>query len=184
MGFTFKFFDSTRIVMLHGAGAPPDDGWRSYLSQIRDRDLKTLGLLVFTNGGAPGPAQRKELNDVVMGRFFARAIVHDSVVVRGVVAAMSWFAPGAKAFGPDAWRSAASHARFTPDEMVRLASSVRRMHASLGESIPWLPTLVAQALTLPPRNAPPGQLVELERASNRPSRLDADPQQRGASDQR
>jgi hypothetical protein len=137
-GFRFEFVDPQRIVMLHGASAPPTTAWRDYLLQIRDKDVTTLGLLVFTHGGAPGPAQRLELNEVLNGRYFARAIVHESALVRGVVAAVSWFAPGVQAFAPDAWPSAALHAGFRPEERASVARAVRRLHAGMTDGIPWL----------------------------------------------
>jgi hypothetical protein len=130
--------DDRRIVMLHGASAPPTAGWRDYLQQIRDKDVTTLGLLVFTHGGAPGPAQRHELNEVLDGRYFARAIVHESALVRGVVAAVSWFAPGVQAFSPDSWPSAALHAGFRPGELPGVVRSVRRLHAGMTDGVPWL----------------------------------------------
>src|SRR5688572_5713971 len=115
--------------MLHGASAPPTAGWRDYLLQLRDKDITSLGILVFTHGGAPGPAQRHELNQLLNGRYYARAIVHKSALVRGVVAAVSWFSPGVKAFNPTAWPSAALHAGFRPDELPRVVRSARRLHA-------------------------------------------------------
>lgn len=150
MGFRFEFLDSARIVMLHGASAPPASGWRDYLREIRDKDLTRLGLLVFTNGGAPDPAQRHELNQVIGGRFFARAIVHRSALVRGVVLAVSWFAPGVKAFSPWTWTSAAEHARFRANELVGVANHVRRLHAGMSERIPWLDGALEQRASLSP----------------------------------
>ena len=57
MEFAVEFLDSRRILMLHGDEAPPAAGWADYLQQLGEKDVSTLGLLVFTNGGAPDPAQ-------------------------------------------------------------------------------------------------------------------------------
>ena len=138
MEFAFEFLDSRRILMLHGEEPPPAAGWADYLQQLAEKDVSTLGLLVFTNGGAPDPAQRHELNQVLAGRYFARAIVHKSAVVRGVVAAVGWFAPGVAAFRPDSWHAAAAHAGMTEAELARVARAVRRMHGSMSAPIPWL----------------------------------------------
>jgi hypothetical protein len=138
MEFAFEFLDSRRILMLHGDQAPPAARWTEYLQQLQDKDVSGLGLLVFTNGGAPDPAQRHELNQVLAGRYFARAIVHKSAVVRGVVAAVGWFAPGVAAFRPDSWHAAAAHAGMAQLELDRVARAVRRLHASLSAPIPWL----------------------------------------------
>ncbi len=156
--------------MLHGEGPPPAAGWRDYLLEIRDLDLPSLGLLVFTSGGAPGAGQRQELNQVVNGRYFARAIVHDSAAVRGVVAAVSWFAPGVKAFSPGAWPVAAAHAKFEPSELLGLARSVRRLHTGMGERIHWLETALEQRVAPPPTAGlvtPPGR----PRGSSKPPEL-------------
>jgi hypothetical protein len=154
MDFRFEFFDSQRIIMLHGQNPPPEGGWDDYLKQIRTKDVTSLGLLVFTAGGAPGPAQRRALNSVLQGRRFARAIVHRSALVRGVVAAVGWFAPGVKAFEPAAWAAAAAHAGFCPEELADVAACVRRLHATMKIKIPWLEQTLASKSTFPgPRDA-------------------------------
>lgn len=169
MGFSFEFLDDFRILMLHGASPPPAARWKDYLLEIRDKDLTALGLLVFTSGGAPNPAQRRELNQVLVGRYFARAIVHESAMVRGVVAAVSWFAPGVKAFEPCAWPSAALHARFLPAELTRVASRARQLHARMGERITWLDQAMAQRPSLPPEAGLSRPSGEFRLSSIRPS---------------
>ena len=72
------------------------------------------------------------------GRYYARAIVHRSAVVRGVVAAVGWFAPGVVAFHPNSWHAAAAHAGIAADELDRVARAVRRLHATMSIVIPWL----------------------------------------------
>lgn len=170
MGFRFEFLDSRHIVMLHGAGPPPLDGWRDYLLQIRDKDLTSLGLLCFTNGGAPDPAQRQELNQVISGRYYARAIVHRSALVRGVVLAVSWFAPGVKAFSPWTWPAAAEHAHFKPDDLVNVASQVKRLHAGMTDRIPWLDGALEQRSSLAPRDTAEKPPAAVAGPTNRPSR--------------
>jgi hypothetical protein len=154
MEFIFEFLDSRRILMLHGEKPPPADAWREYLHSLENKDLAKLGLLVFTNGGAPDAAQRGELNRLICGRHFARAIVHRSAVVRGVVAAVSWFAPGVAAFHPNAWYAAAAHAGIAPDELERVERAAKRMHARLSQPIPWLEA-VLEGGTCPPSVAHP-----------------------------
>jgi hypothetical protein len=142
MEFTFEFLDSRRILMLHGENAPPAADWRAYLRCLEDKDVASLGLLVFTNGGAPDVTQRSELNRLLCGRYFARAIVHRSAIVRGVVAAVGWFAPGVAAFHPNAWHAAAAHAGILPAELELVERTVKRLHGTLGEPIPWLDTVL------------------------------------------
>jgi hypothetical protein len=169
MGFRFEFLDNSHIVMLHGVGAPPLDGWRDYLLQIRDKDLTSMGLLCFTNGGAPDPTQRQELNEVIGGRYYARAIVHRSALVRGVVLAVSWFAPGVKAFSPWTWPAGAEHARFKLDDLANVATRVRRLHAGMTERIPWLDGALEQRFSLAPRDDESSAPAAADGPANRPS---------------
>jgi hypothetical protein len=138
MDFIFELLDSRRILMLHGDKAPPPAAWREHLRYLETKDLEGLGLLVFTNGGAPDAGQRDEMNRVLRGRYFARAIVHKSAIARGVVAAVGWFAPGVAAFRPECWHAAAAHARIVPAELDRVERQLVRMNASLATPIPWL----------------------------------------------
>lgn len=154
MDFRFEFIDAHRIVMLHGSNPPPDSGWEAYLQQLHAKDVTKMGLLVFTAGGAPGPAQRRALNSLLAGRYFARSIVHQSVLVRGVVAAVSWFAPGVKAFEPAAWTNGASHAGFHPGQLDDIESRLRRMHSTMRDKIPWLETALAKRSATPQTGAP------------------------------
>jgi len=140
MDFVFEFLDHRRMLMLHGDDPPPVAAWRDHLQQIQrqEANLDNLGLLVFTGGGGPDAAQREEMNRLLRGRYFARAIVHRSVIARGVVCAVSWFAPGIAAFRPECWHAAAAHAHFSSDELERVARQLRGMNQRLSHPIPWL----------------------------------------------
>lgn len=169
MRFRFEFLDNGHVVMLHGTSAPSTEDWREYLLRLRDKDLTKVGLLCFTNGGAPDATQRQELNQVIAGRYYARAIVHRSALVRGVVLAVSWFAPGVKAFSPWTWTSAAEHARFHPSDLPNLANQVRRMHASMAERIPWLDGALEQRASVALREGDAAPLAGADGPVNRPS---------------
>lgn len=142
--FAFEPFDEQRLLMLHGSAAPPNREWQDYISFLRNKEVTRMGLLVFTAGGAPDAAQRRALNDVLAGRHFARAIVHDSAVVRGVIAAVGWFAPGVQPFRPNEWRLAARHALFEPAELMALRARLSTLHGQLAAPIPWLEATLAE----------------------------------------
>jgi hypothetical protein len=142
LDFVFRFVDEQRIVMLHNAKPPPDDAWNEYLRVLAERDVTQQGLLVVTAGGAPNAAQRQGLNQVLKGRPFARAIVHDSVIVRGVVSAVSWFAPGVEAFSPAALQKASVHAKFQPGEFLRVQRILGELHEQLSPPIPWFANMI------------------------------------------
>ncbi len=136
--FAYAPFDDTRLIMLHGSINPSQEQWDRYMALLATKDLERLGLLVFTSGGAPNAAQRKQLNDVVRRKPFARAVVSDSPLVRGVVKAVGWFSVGVAGFQPQEWRLAAAHAKFKPGELPEVAHRTRRLHAQIDNVIPWL----------------------------------------------
>lgn len=138
MPFAFEVYDHKRILMLHGREEPPSAEWNRYLDYLRSKNVTELGLLAFTDGGAPNAAQRRALNEVLQGRFFARAIVNDSVLVRGVIAAVSWFAPGVKPFRPNEWRQAAAHAFFSTEMLSDAAARLLAMNERLRHAVPWM----------------------------------------------
>jgi hypothetical protein len=149
MDFIFECLDRRRILMLHGDKPPTAAAWREHLRDLESKDVEGLGLLVFTNGGAPDATQRDEMNRVLRGRYFARAIVHKSALARGVVAAVGWFAPGVAAFRPECWHAAAAHARFVPAELERVERQLLRMNASLSNPIPWLESALDEGASPP-----------------------------------
>jgi len=143
MSFAYEPYDDRRMIMLHGAQDPTMKEWDAYLADLRDKDVTTLGLLVFTSGGAPNAAQRRALNNVLLGRYFARAVVNDSTIVRGIIAAVGWFAPGVQPFRPGEWKQAAAFARFKPEEIPAVAERVRILHRRLSQPIQWLEASLA-----------------------------------------
>jgi hypothetical protein len=152
LDFIFRAIEEQRIVMLHGVKAPPDDGWNDYLGILRGGDVTQMGLLAITAGGAPNAAQRHGLNQVLKGRPFARAIVHDSTLVRGILTAVSWFAPGVEAFSPACWQDAAVHAKFHRGEVPRLGRILSEMHAELSSPIPWFDAMLSQSKAALPKS--------------------------------
>jgi hypothetical protein len=106
------------LIVVHGADAPTKEEWTNYLATTRQLDVEKQGqmhqlsALVFTDGGGPNSTQRVELNRVIGGREARTAIVTDSVVVRGIVGALSLFNPkGLAVYPPKSWKDAATFCR-------------------------------------------------------------------------
>lgn len=97
-------FHGNIMVTIHTAYAPSDADWKAYLNALGSKDVESVRSIVFTDGGAPSSKQRKELNELLGGRQVRGIVVSNSMAVRGVVTALSWFNPKIKAFAPDEFR--------------------------------------------------------------------------------
>lgn len=142
--YAYTQFDDTRLIMLHGSANPTHDQWDEYMKLLSKKDVAKLGVLVFTDGGSPNASQRKQMNDIVQRKPFARAIVTSSPLVRGVLRAVSWFSVGVAGFEPSDWRLAAAHAKFKEEELPALVHRTRKLHAEIGNIIPWLDDALAR----------------------------------------
>lgn len=99
--------DNGTVVVVVGAHTPSDADWKLLIeAHKRDRHQRTL---VVSGGGGPSPAQRKAILDASGGKGLPAAILTDSVVVRGIVTALSWFSPKIRAYAPGDLRGALDH---------------------------------------------------------------------------
>jgi hypothetical protein len=79
------------LVVVHGVAHPSDDDWQIYLDALRQHLDAIQGQLIVTDGGSPNSAQRRASLDLVAGKTTPpTAVVTSSVLVRGVVSALSW----------------------------------------------------------------------------------------------
>lgn len=101
----FKIVGNVHIV-INGTTEPHDEDWRLYMNAVRSEEQKMtdfakMRTLVFSGGGGPNAKQRKEINEFLGGRATPVAIVTSSTIMRGIVTALQWFNPLARAFSPD-----------------------------------------------------------------------------------
>jgi hypothetical protein len=136
--FLYRFVQADKIVMLHTVKTPPQDEWDRYLDELRRYDVSQLGLLVFTDGGAPNARQRKGLNDVLGKRVFLRAVVTNSSAVRKIVTAIGWFSAGVKSFAPGEMDAAIAHLGWTTADLASMRQALAAMRRELAHDIPWL----------------------------------------------
>jgi hypothetical protein len=109
------------MLLAHTTRPPNDAEWDPYFRELVKHDPKLLRNLVFTDGGAPSGAQRKQVNDFLNGQASTAAVVTMSTMVRGVVTALSWFNAQVKAYSPNDLGGALQHLGVRPHEgeMVR-----------------------------------------------------------------
>ena len=116
----------TVVIVLHSNQAPTDAEWAEYVKEFKKfKDLTRVRSLVFTDGGAPNSAQRKEVNDLLDGRPGLTAVISASSMIRGVVTALQWFNPAIKSFSPDRVASAYEHLKLTPAERDSVGRQVQ-----------------------------------------------------------
>ncbi len=120
------------IISVYNEHSPTDEEHRELVAVLKSLDHERMRSLVFTKGGAPSAAQRRELNDALGGKQFLTAVVSDARIVKGVVTAMSWFNSAIKAFSMQELDAALEYLdvpRFQFDQVRREA---RRLYLQLG----------------------------------------------------
>ena len=120
--------DGRLIIVAHTNASPSDEEWSGYarevaaaLSRSAPADLRTV---VFTDGGGPNAEQRRMLTEIKGWNIVRVSVVSQSLAVRGIVTAFSWFNPKIKAFLPIAVGAAFRHLGLSPDEESRVWATV------------------------------------------------------------
>lgn len=102
----FKILGSLHVVVA-GQREPTREDWAGYMNAVRLEERRgtdpttSLRTLVFSDGGGPNAEQRKQINEFLKGRTTPIAFVTTSTFFRGIVSALQWFNPAARAFSPD-----------------------------------------------------------------------------------
>lgn len=129
--FAFKFVGTVSVVV-HNAQSPTDAELREYLRALENRDVRTMRSLVFTTGGGPTPAQRKELNRALNGDH-PTAVVSNGAMVRGIVTALGWFNSKIKAFAPEDVEGAFRYLEIPPSEFELFLREIKVLQAQVGD---------------------------------------------------
>jgi hypothetical protein len=87
------------FIVAYGATSPTDEEWSNYLGLVEHHGLDTPQI-IFTEGGAPTSAQRRQLAALLDGRAVPVAVISSSARVRVTVTALSWFNSRIKVFPP------------------------------------------------------------------------------------
>jgi len=132
----FKIVGNVHIV-IHGTTDPIEEDWRLYMNAVRSEERKMadfgkMRTLVFSAGGGPNAKHRKEINEFLGGRATPVAIVTSSTVMRGVVTALQWFNPLARAFSPDNVVAAMQFLGTSDGESSVLWAEAKKLQTSVG----------------------------------------------------
>ena len=132
----FKIVGNVHIV-IHGTTEPRDEDWRLYMDAVRSEEQKTtdfakIRTLVFSAGGGPTAKHRREISEFLGGRTTPVAIVTSSTIMRGVVTALQWFNPLARAFSPDNVVAALQFLGTSDSEAHLVWTEAKRLQTSLG----------------------------------------------------
>lgn len=131
-------------VAVHTKNSPNDDEWDEYLTAHApyiERGV-AMRVLVVTEGGAPTALQRMKMNDLVADWMrrnpdcIRTAIITRSAFVRGVVTAIGWFRPIARAFGPDHLEQALAYLEVPPNYAQEIQQIIPKLKAKLVEEPP------------------------------------------------
>ena len=132
----FKIVGNVHIVIA-GTSEPIDEDWRTYMAAVRGEERKMadfgkMRTIVFSAGGGPNAKQRKEVNEFLGGRATPVAIVTSSTIMRGVVTALQWFNPLARAFSPDNVFAAMQFLGTSDSEATGVWAEAKKLQSSVG----------------------------------------------------
>lgn len=92
------------LVVVHTRNPPADEEWTPFV-QIHGLST-TERCLVLTLGGGPNSRQRSQLVNELRERPVPTTVLTDSVVVRGIVTALSWLGHQTRAYPTRQFREA------------------------------------------------------------------------------
>ena len=132
-GLAIDAFETTLLVA-HGHSAPTEVEWQQLMAAWASHPEMTTQL-VFTLGGGPNVVQRRQSLEVLNARPGGSpktAVMTDSLVVRGMVTALSWFATNrVAAFGPgaldDAFNFLGIFEEVRRDQLAKRLAVLRRL---------------------------------------------------------
>ncbi|HEX3772415.1 MAG TPA: hypothetical protein VHV30_16170 [Polyangiaceae bacterium] len=126
------------FVVVHDEEPPSDSDWRVWLGEYGASIAagNTRVLVVFSSGGAPTTAQRKELLAFLhqTKKPPATVMITSSAVARGVITAVGWFIREehrARAFRPDEEESAYTFLSLDAATRVNVRATRERLRATL-----------------------------------------------------
>lgn len=91
------------FVGVHTTEAPGDEEWLAHCRNLERERAAVLGVVVFTKGGGPSTAQRRQMRVAMHdSRAPLTAILTSSALVRGIITSLNWFADNRlQAFEPN-----------------------------------------------------------------------------------
>lgn len=135
----FVYVDGV-FVGAHTAQAPRDDEWERHCKNLERERTRVLGVLVYTDGGGPTTHQRKLLRSALHDSPAPpTAIITNSLVVRGIITSLNWFANNQlAAFEPQDLDGALRHLQKNGAaiDKGKLVGSLRALASELSITLP------------------------------------------------
>ena len=122
------------FVCVHSNLAPSVPEWTEVLRALREhRDLGSLRILVYTEGGAPNAAQRADLSALLASRNVPIAVITTSVIARAAGTALTWLNPGFRVFPPTDFDKALEHLGASGTDKRALRDTVEELRRDLAK---------------------------------------------------
>lgn len=131
--FAYELVDGV-IVMTHGKASPTDDEWRAHMDDLGRWRSAVRGCLVYTLGGGPSAAQRRQITAVwPAGQSPPCALLTDSAIATSLGGVISFFLKNrVKMLRPGQWPEAARFLGMAESFGPRARSIVQGQASRLG----------------------------------------------------
>ena len=123
------------IVVVHTRESPDQAEWDAHLADILKsvRNLRTLTLLVVTEGGAPNASMRAQIARASSDVPSLTAVCNESAIVQHVITAIGWISRGRlRGFSYDDVAGAMAYLGLDPSRRGEILALVRRLQRELG----------------------------------------------------
>ncbi|WP_438015176.1 hypothetical protein WMF18_30415 [Sorangium sp. So ce315] len=126
-------FDTTEHVLIavHGREPPSDEDWDSYMQTVVSLPATCSKTLVVTAGGGPNAKQRASVNEFVSKHTLTVAICTDTLLVRQISTALSWFNPRVRSFRGNDIAAALRYLEVSGPEAALVHHKVAKMRLEL-----------------------------------------------------
>ncbi|HTU62362.1 MAG TPA: hypothetical protein VMF89_28075 [Polyangiales bacterium] len=117
--------------------APATDAeLRNFLELCRPREGKQLRAIVDSGSSSLSPKQRKAIADMTRDLHidYRAAVLTQSLVVRGIVTALSWLGATQAAFAPEDLTAACAYLELTPEEIALVRDALPRARSEAAVS--------------------------------------------------
>jgi hypothetical protein len=132
------YVEGTNVVVLHNSQPPTRSEWDAWMQLAKGIPVNDLRVLVFTDGGAPEPVQRKLFVEYLINGNAVISVISASVKLAALVTAVSWFSVRIKHFAPTAegYRGATRHLGVSTEFAARALLVMRALSTKVDGGIP------------------------------------------------
>lgn len=124
------------MLAVHSKVPPTDDEWKRWLELAAERIGKDLRAMIEVYDGVGPNARQRHAMVPLLPRVDPRtAVLSDSMVVRGLVTAVSWLGIPNRAFNSGAFEEAARYLELTPLELSLAIEQLAILRRAAGVSV-------------------------------------------------